>query len=137
MQTSELSILLNDLSRKSIENFARESVSDEKRTFIPAMEKSLKIIQLVNQGYVNEKSYYGNGYLGVGQKILLGMFWNGITESIGYGLRDVEREELVWSVKPAISYLTEFSVALVYAKNHQEVKMYGEVTNALNSFGIL
>ncbi|MBI4894747.1 MAG: hypothetical protein HY833_03355 [Candidatus Aenigmarchaeota archaeon] len=136
MQVLELNNLLNDLSRKSIESFVRER-DLEKKNFIPAMEKSLKILQTVGQEYVSEKSYLGNGSLRVSQRILLGMFWYRVTESIGYDLKDVEKEELTWSVKPTLNYLTEFSVALVYPKNLEEIRMYGELTSTLGSFGVL
>jgi hypothetical protein len=136
MQDFELNVLLNDLSRKSIENFVRENNS-EKKNFIPAMEKSLKILQTMGQDYVSEKSYLGNGPLSTGHRILLGMFWYRVTESIGYDLKDIEREELTWSMKPTLSYLTEFSVALVYPRSSEEVKMYGELTSTLGSFGVL
>lgn len=137
MQTTELNNLLNDLSRRSIENFNRENLSQEKKNFIPAMERSLKILNVIGQSYVSEKSYNGNGYLGIGQRILLGMFWYGVTESIGYDLKEIEKEELTWSVRPTLSYLTEFSVALVYPRSSEEVKMYGELTSTLGSFGVL
>jgi hypothetical protein len=136
MQVPELNHLLNDLSRKSIENFSRENYSD-KKNFIPAMEKSLKILQIVGQEYVSEKSYQGHGYLRTSHRILLGMFWDRITESIGYGLKTPEREELTWSVNPTLNYLTEFSVVLVYPRSFQEIKMYGELTSTLGSFGVL